>query len=79
MTNIYRWTVNDDPVAQLLLPFDTQDETSTRDYSGFDNDGTVIGAAWVPNGVVGGAYMFDGKDDAIITTILTQHILIMRS
>ena len=66
VTNIYRWEINDDPVAQLLLPFDTGDETSTVDYSGNNNDGIVKGAVWVPDGVVGGAYMFDGKDDAII-------------
>ena len=66
VTNIYRWTVNGDPVAQVLLPFDTQDETSTKDYSGFGNNGNVIGATWVPDGVVGGAYHFDGKDDAIV-------------
>jgi hypothetical protein len=66
VTNIYRWTVNGDPVTRLLLPFDTRDETSTKDYSGFGNDGEVIGATWVPNGIVGGAYSFDGKDDAIV-------------
>ena len=66
VTNIYRWTVDGDSVNQVLLPFDTRSETSTKDYSGFGNDGEVIGAAWVPNGIVGGAYHFDGKDDAIV-------------
>ena len=66
VTNIYRWTVNGDPLAQVLLPFDTQDETSAKDYSGFGNDAEVIGATWVPDGIVGGAYHFDGKDDAIV-------------
>ncbi|MGQ9680720.1 MAG: InlB B-repeat-containing protein [Candidatus Bathyarchaeia archaeon] len=65
VTNIYRWTVNGEPVAKLLLPFDTRDETVAKDYSGYGNDGQVIGATWVPNGIVGGAYSFDGKDDAI--------------
>ena len=68
VNNIYRWTVNDDPIAQLLLPFDTRDETSTADYSGFNNDGIVRGATWVPNGKVGGAYSFDGNDDSIIVS-----------
>jgi hypothetical protein len=66
VTNIYKWIVNGDSLAQLLLPFDTRDETSTTDYSGYGNDGVVKGATWVPNGIVGGAYSFDGKDDAII-------------
>ena len=66
VTNIYRWTVNGDPVNQVLLPFDTRSSTTTKDYSGFGNDGEVIGAAWVADGVTGGAYHFDGKDDAIV-------------
>ena len=65
VTNIYRWTINGNPVAKLLLPFDTRGATSTTDYSGFGNNGIVKGATWVPNGKVGGAYSFDGKDDAI--------------
>jgi hypothetical protein len=68
VTNVYRWQVNGEPAAQLLLPFDTRDATSTPDYSGNDNDGTVVGATWVPNGRIGGAYSFDGKDDAIIVS-----------
>ncbi len=66
VTNIYRWTLNGAPVNQVLLPFDTRSETSTKDYSGYGNDAEVIGAAWVSDGVVGGAYHFDGKDDAIV-------------
>jgi len=66
VTNMYRWTVNGNPVAQLFLPFDTRDETTAKDYSGNGNDAQVIGATWVQNGKVGGAYSFDGKDDAII-------------
>ena len=68
VTNVYRWKVNGEPTAQLLLPFDTRDETSTADYSGNGNDGAVVGASWVSNGRVGGAYSFDGKDDAIIVS-----------
>jgi len=66
VTNIYRWTVNNAPVAQLLLPFDVRSDSSTTDYSGFGNNGVIKGANWVPNGQVGGAYSFDGKDDAIV-------------
>ncbi len=66
VSNIYRWKVNSDSAANLLLPFNTRDETLTKDYSGFGNDGVVKGATWVPNGIVGGAYSFDGKDDAIV-------------
>jgi hypothetical protein len=68
VTNIYRWLVEDEPLAQLLLPFDTRNETLTKDYSGYGNDGVIKGAVWVPDGIMGGAYMFDGKDDAIIVS-----------
>jgi hypothetical protein len=68
VTNIYRWLVDGEPVANLLLPFDTRSETTTKDYSGYGNDGVVKGAVWTPNGIVGGAYSFDGKDDAIIVS-----------
>ena len=67
VTNIYQWMVEDESVAQLLLPFDLRNETSTKDYA-YGNNGTVVGATWVPDGIVGGAYMFDGKDDAIIVS-----------
>ena len=34
----------------------------TKDYSGYNNDGLVHGATWTPDGIVGGAYSFDGDD-----------------
>jgi len=37
--------------------------TSTLDYSGHSNNGTVHGATWTSAGVVGGAYAFDGGTD----------------
>lgn len=37
----------------------------TKDYSGNNNYGTVHGATWTNNGVVGGAYVFDGTTDFI--------------
>jgi hypothetical protein len=35
--------------------------TKTKDYSVYDNDATVHAATWTSDGVVGGAYVFDGK------------------
>jgi hypothetical protein len=37
----------------------------TLDYSGLGNYATVHGAQWTPNGVVGGAYVFNGRTDYI--------------
>ncbi len=36
-----------------------------RDYSGYGNDGTVVGAASTADGAVDGAYEFDGVEDYI--------------
>jgi hypothetical protein len=65
VTNVYRWLINGVPAANLQLPFDLRSATSTKDYA-YGNSGIVKGATWVPNGVVGGAYSFDGQNDAII-------------
>ena len=69
VTNIYNWQKNGVSIANINLPFETQtdhqDEYSalaaTRDYA-FGSTGIVGGATWVPDGVVGGAYLFDGTD-----------------
>jgi len=68
VTNIYRWSVGSQQVANLILPFDTRNETGAKDYSAYGNNGVVKGATWIENGIVGGAYSFDGKDDAIIVS-----------
>jgi hypothetical protein len=35
----------------------------TVDYSGYDNHATIHGATWTSDGVVGGAFAFDGEND----------------
>jgi uncharacterized repeat protein (TIGR02543 family) len=35
----------------------------SKDYSGYENHATVHGAKWTSNGIVGGAYIFDGSND----------------
>jgi len=66
VTNIYRWIRNGDSITSLLMPFDTNSSATATDYSGYGNEGTVFGAAWTNDGVVGGAYEFDGDDVIII-------------
>ncbi len=69
VTNIYNWLKDGNSIASLNLPFatrtDPDDEYSglatTKDYA-FGATGQVFGATWVPDGVVGGAYSFDGND-----------------
>jgi hypothetical protein len=70
VTNIYSWMKNGVSIANLILPFDTRTTPDleysgfayTTDYSGYGNVGNVFGAAWTDDGVIGGAYTFDGND-----------------
>ena len=73
VTNIYRWTRNGASIANLILPFESMTDPEleysgfayTQDYSGYGNDGNVFGASWTDEGIVGGAYSFDGSNDFI--------------
>lgn len=53
-------------MANLIMPFDTDSLTTAKDYSGYNNNAQIHGATWTSNGVVGGAYSFDGLDDYMI-------------
>jgi hypothetical protein len=60
VTNIFRWYRNNVSITNLQLDFDTNNPSYAKDYSGYGNDGTIVGnVAWTPNGVVGGAYTFN--------------------
>jgi hypothetical protein len=59
----HKWFLTVD--ANLVMPFDSS-STPVIDYAGKDNNGTVNGATWTPNGKIGGAYIFDGTDDYIL-------------
>jgi len=60
VTNIYNWYRNGTSLTNLLLPFDTNSSTTATDYSGYNNNGQIIGGvSWVSNGKVGGAYNFN--------------------
>ena len=64
-TYIYSWLVNGVPLAEIIWSFDTNSPTVVKDYSGNGYDGTVIDAIWTPDGIIGGAYYFDGGGDHI--------------
>jgi hypothetical protein len=67
-TNIFHWTKGGVSQTNLQVPFDTEVPSisgstgSTRDYSGYNNNGQVNGATWIKDGVVGGGFSFDGND-----------------
>jgi hypothetical protein len=60
ITNIYNWYRNNTSITNLLLPFNTNSSIIAEDYSGYGNDGVIVGGVtWVIDGKVGGAYKFD--------------------
>ncbi len=64
-TYIYKWIVDSESLAEVLMPFDTENTTTTKDYSGNGHNGTVTGSTWTEEGKVGGAYYFGGASDYI--------------
>ncbi|MFH1637553.1 MAG: hypothetical protein ABIB71_03960, partial [Candidatus Woesearchaeota archaeon] len=66
---IYDWRINGSSLAVLNLPFEanTSSSTSTKDFSNYNNDGNVGGAAFSSSsGYDGfGAYEFGGDEDNI--------------
>lgn len=65
LTYIYNWMVNGYSISNIILPFDTNSNTTTKDYSGYNYNGTLFGPDWSPDGVIGGCYFFDGGEDRI--------------
>jgi len=64
----YNWYLNGTSITLLDLPMDF-DGTKTHDFSGYKNDGTVNGAAFLPTGgQVGGAFSFDGTARSVAIT-----------
>ncbi len=70
VTNIYNWLLNGTSITLLNMPFETNLSTiapgAVKDYSGYDNDGTLnSGTAmptWTFDGKLGGAFEYDGND-----------------
>ena len=66
----YDWRINGTSYAVLQMHFDVNNSNgtgSTRDYSSFGTNGSVIGPEWNATGGVNGtaAYFFDGTGDRI--------------
>lgn len=79
-TNITDWRLNGASIALLNMPFDSRILAgSVKDYSTFSNNGTLgagnadMTPSWISQGMVSGAYEFDGRDDYIsFSNILDQ-------
>lgn len=60
VTNVYNWTINNKPLANLIMPFDVASQSTAKDYSGNNNNGVFVGnVTWMNNGIVGGAVNVD--------------------
>ncbi len=60
VTNIYHWYRNNTSLTNLVMPFETNNSITAKDYSDYNNNGIIVrGAKWTKNGKVGGAYTFD--------------------
>jgi hypothetical protein len=66
VTNIYSWYRNDTPIMVLNMPFDTNESSAAKDYSGLGNDGAAEGVNWTSSGKVGGAYDFTQSSGSYI-------------
>ncbi|MFH2142770.1 MAG: LamG domain-containing protein, partial [Bacteroidota bacterium] len=69
VVNITNWYKNNVSTTVLYMPFEGNgnEANNATDYSGYGNNGTVLGATWNrTGGKVGGAYVFDGINDNII-------------
>jgi hypothetical protein len=62
---IFKWLLNGVSLAKVILPFDTENSSSTKDYSDSNYNVTVFDADWTDNGIVGGAYHYNGASDYI--------------
>ena len=72
VSNITNWYVNGNSVTVLNMPFDSNNSAGigkTKDYSPYENDGTVSGATHTNLGHISGAYSFDGTNDYIMVPI----------
>ena len=62
---IFKWIIDGNSFADVLMPFDSQNSTVVKDYSDNSFDGQIAGPTWNSNGIVGGSYFFDGGSDYI--------------
>ena len=65
ITYIYNWTINSNSISEIVLPFDTNNNSETKDYSGKNLTGLIYGPTWQSSGIIGGTYQFDGIDNYI--------------
>ena len=66
---IYSWRLNGNPIADVIMPFNTANNVTCKDYSGNGVNATLVGPNWTKDGVVGGGYYFDGSSEYITMSL----------
>jgi len=59
---IYNWQINDNSFYEILMPFDTEDHSSSKDYSNNNLNAVINDLTWTSNGKISGAYEFKGMN-----------------
>jgi len=63
--NTFHWYKDGSSLTNLTLSFNSRNLSEVKDYSGYENSGTIHGASWTSDGIVGGAYNYDGYNNYI--------------
>jgi len=66
---IYSWKLNGNPIAEVIMPFNTESNLTCKDYSGNELNATLVGPIWVPDGVVGGATYYQGSSEYLTMSL----------
>ena len=62
---VYKWKQNGVSLADLIIPFDIENNVTCKDYSGNGLHGTLVGALWSDNAVIGGSTYYRGSSEYI--------------
>ena len=75
VTNIYNWKVNGTPLTVLNMPFDTNNDSFVKDYSGNGNNGILNGNPnWTTECKIGGCYEFNDDDHIEISSSSAKEV-----
>jgi len=66
---IYNWKLNGNPLADLIMPFNTENNNTCKDYTGNILDATLVGPIWIPDGVIGGATYYQGSSEYLTMSL----------
>jgi hypothetical protein len=66
---IYNWKLNGNQIADVIMPFNTENNNTCKDYTGNILDATLVDAIWVQDGVVGGGTYYQGSSEYLTMSL----------